>query len=408
MPLFAYTGRNNNGELVNGEVEASSSMATAAHLSNIGVTPLEINEVIQKKDILASFLEGLEKRKKPDPNDLIMFSRQMATLLKAGISILPALKGLQSHTEHKGMASALGTMATDLEQGRSLSGSMQKHPHIFSNLYASMINIGENTGQLDYAFRHVYQYLEIDKETSDRVKAALRYPIFVFISLFIAVTVINLFVIPSFSKVFESFGSELPLATKILMSTSQFAVDYWMFIFAAIVVGIFAVKNYLKTDAGLLVWHRYKLQIPILGSLIEKATLARFSRSFAMSAKAGVPITQILLIVSQAVDNKYMEQKILNMRSGLEHGESLTQTANTSKLFTPLVMQMIAVGEESGAVDEMLDEVATFYEKEVDYDTKKLSSAIEPIMITVIGFIVLILALGVFLPMWDLSSAAMN
>jgi MSHA biogenesis protein MshG len=192
------------------------------------------------------------------------------------------------------------------------------------------------------------------------------------------------------------------------MGSSQFAVNYWQYIIAAIVVGIFAVKHYLKTEEGLFIWHRYKLRIPILGKIIEKATLARFSRSFAMSAKAGVPITQILLIVSQAVDNKYMEQKILNMRNGLEHGESLTQTANNSKLFTPLVMQMIAVGEESGAVDEMLDEVATFYEKEVDYDTKQLSSAIEPIMITIIGFIVLTLALGVFLPMWDLSSAAMN
>jgi MSHA biogenesis protein MshG len=408
MPLFSYSGRDKNGDLVSGEVEASSSTATATHLSNIGITPIEIQEVEIQTDRLKAFFERIETGKKPAANDLIMFSRQMATLLKAGISILPALKGLQSHTQHKGMAKALGTIASDLEQGRSLSGSMQKHPHIFSNLYASMINIGENTGQLDYAFRQVYQYLEIDKETADRVKAALRYPTFVFISLFIAVAVINLFVIPSFSKVFESFGSELPLATKLLMSSSQFAVNYWQYLIGAIFVGILGVKHYLKTQEGLFIWHRYKLQIPILGKIIEKATLARFSRSFAMSAKAGVPITQILLIVSQAVDNKYMEKKILNMRSGLEHGESLTQTANNSKLFTPLVMQMIAVGEESGAVDEMLDEVATFYEKEVDYDTKQLSSAIEPIMITVIGFIVLTLALGVFLPMWDLSSAAMH
>jgi MSHA biogenesis protein MshG len=408
MPLFSYSGRDKNGALVSGEVEASSSTATATHLSNIGITPIEIQEVEIQTDRLKAFFERIETGKKPAANDLIMFSRQMATLLKAGISILPALKGLQSHTQHKGMAKALGTIASDLEQGRSLSGSMQKHPHIFSNLYASMINIGENTGQLDYAFRQVYQYLEIDKETADRVKAALRYPTFVFISLFIAVAVINLFVIPSFSKVFESFGSELPLATKLLMSSSQFAVNYWQYLIGAIFVGILGVKHYLKTQEGLFIWHRYKLQIPILGKIIEKATLARFSRSFAMSAKAGVPITQILLIVSQAVDNKYMEKKILNMRSGLEHGESLTQTANNSKLFTPLVMQMIAVGEESGAVDEMLDEVATFYEKEVDYDTKQLSSAIEPIMITVIGFIVLTLALGVFLPMWDLSSAAMH
>lgn len=408
MPLFEYKGRNQNGELVNGNVEASSSVSTASHLANIGITPLEINEVVEKQDPLARFIENYAKQRKPDANDLIMFSRQMATLLKAGISILSALKGLQSHMQHKGMAEAITTMSQSLEQGRSLSGSMQQHPHIFSNLYASMINIGENTGQLDAAFQHIYQYLEIDKETSDRVKAALRYPIFVFISLFIAIAVINLFVIPSFSKVFDSFGSELPFATKILMTTSEFAIDYWPFILGIIISSMIGIKYYLKTEQGLLLWHKYKLRIPLLGTIIERATLARFSRSFAMSAKAGVPITQTLLIVSQAVDNKFMEQRILNMRSGLEHGESLTQTAHSSKLFTPLVMQMIAVGEESGAVDDMLDEVATFYEKEVDYDTKKLSSAIEPIMISVIGFIVMILALGVFLPMWDLSSAAIS
>ncbi len=408
MPLFEYKGRSQTGELVTGQLEASSSTVTASHLAETGVTPLEIKEVTHKQDILATFLESYSKRQKPDTNDLIMFSRQMATLLKAGISILPALKGLQTHIQHKGLAEALGSMSQSLEQGRSLSGSMQNHPHIFSNLYASMINIGENTGQLDFAFQHVYQYLEIDKETSDRVKAALRYPIFVIIALFIAIAVINLFVIPSFSKVFASFGSELPFATQILMATSNFAINYWHFILVGIIATIVGVKHYLKTEAGTLLWHKYKLRIPLLGPIVERATLARFSRSFAMASKAGVPITQILLIVSQAVDNKFMEARILKMRDGLEHGESLTQTAHASKLFTPLVLQMIAVGEESGAVDEMLDEVAIFYEKEVDYDTKKLSSAIEPIMISVIGVIVLILALGVFLPMWDLSSVAIK
>jgi len=408
MPIFEYKGRDKTGQLVTGELEASSSVVTASHLTDTGITPLEIKEVIQKQAVITAFFNKLLPAQKPTINELIMFSRQMATLLKAGISILPALKGLQSHTQNRGMAEALGSIAKDLEQGGSVSGSMQKHPHIFSNLYASMINIGENTGQLDYAFEHVYKYLEIDKETSDRVKAALRYPIFVLISLVIAIGVINLFVIPSFSKVFDSFGSELPLTTQILMLSSQFAVEYWPFILGLLLAVTVAIKQFTKTTAGMLVWHRLKLRIPLLGSIVERATLARFARSFAMASKAGVPINQTLLIVSQAVDNKFMENRILTMRRGLENGESLTQTANASKLFTPLVMQMISVGEESGAVDQMLEEVANFYEKEVDYDTKRLSSAIEPIMITVIGVIVLILALGVFLPMWNLSSVAMQ
>jgi MSHA biogenesis protein MshG len=408
MPLFHYKGRNKAGDIVTGEFEAESTDQTASHLINIGISPVNIDPVEDKKDDVLAVLKSLNIEKKPQINDLIMFSRQMATLLNAGIAILPALNGLKAHMEHAGLSAALGDLASDLENGRALAGSMQNFPNIFPPLFTSMINVGENTGQLGPAFAQISQYLEVDRETQDQIKTATRYPTFVMIALVIAMVIINLFVIPSFTSVFAGFGSELPWATQLLIATSDFTVNYWHLILLAAIVNIMGLNAYLKTEDGKYKWDRFKLRLPLVGTIIERATLARFSRAFSMAFRAGVPITQTLTIVSKAVDNSYLERQIMSMRDGLEHGESLTQTAIASGLFTPLVLQMISVGEETGAVDDMLDEVANFYEREVEFDTKKLSSAIEPIMITVIGVIVLILALGIFLPMWDLGGAAMG
>ena len=337
-----------------------------------------------------------------------MFSRQMATLLNAGIAILPSLSGLKNHLEHPGLSAALGELASDLEKGRALSVSMHRFPNIFPPLFISMVNVGENTGQLGPAFAQISHYLEVDRETQDQIKTATRYPTFVMIALVIAMVILNLFVIPSFTSVFAGFGTELPWATRLLIATSDFTVNYWHLILLAAIVTFMGLSAYLKTEDGKYKWDRFKLRLPIVGTIIERATLARFSRAFSMAFRAGVPITQTLAIVSKAVDNSYLERQIMSMRDGLEHGESLTQTAIASGLFTPLVLQMISVGEEAGGVDDMLDEVANFYEREVEFDTKKLSSAIEPIMITVIGVIVLLLALGIFLPMWDLGGAAIG
>lgn len=408
MPLFKYKGRNTVGDAINGELEADSSSDAASHLIDIGITPIDISVAKAKQANLLEQLQESLKYRRPSDNDLIMFSRQMATLLKAGIPILSALHGLKAHMEHKGMREAIEDIAHHIESGRSLSGSMMKYPTIFSSLFTSMINVGENTGQLEQAFQQIYKYLEIDKETKDRIKAAVRYPSFVIAAMAIAVVIINLFVIPTFAKVFASFNADLPWATQLLMASSEFAVNYWQLILLALIISVMAIKAYLKTAKGRYQWDRYQLRLPLVGSIIERATLARFARAFSMTFSAGVPITQTLVIVSRAVENTFIEQRILSMRDKLEHGESLTRTAIASNLFTPLVLQMMLVGEDTGSVDKMLDEVAGFYEREVEYDTKKLSSAIEPIMIVIIGIMVLVLALGVFLPMWDLGSVAMS
>ena len=218
--------------------------------------------------------------------------------------------------------------------------------------------------------------------------------------------IINMFVIPTFAKVFAGFGAELPLPTRILLSISEFTVSYWYIIFGILLAVYFAFRHYIKTEKGHWQWDRFITRIPIIGSIVLRATLARFARSFSMSLRAGVPLVTGLALVSRAVDNVFVGGHIADMRNGIERGDTLTRTAANTEMFTPLIIQMLTVGEETGNVDDMLEEVADFYDREVEYDVKNMTSAIEPILIVFIGAMVLVLALGVFLPMWDLAAAA--
>ena len=277
---------------------------------------------------------------------------------------------------------------------------------VFTTLFISMVSVGENTGQLDQAFRQLAGYLELERETRKRIKQATRYPLFVLIAMSVALVVINLLVIPAFAKVFEQFHADLPWPTRVLIGTSQFFQDFWWLLLLLAGGSLYAFFKWIETDAGALKWDATKLRLPIVGGIFERIALARFTRTFAMMYKAGVPLLQTLSINSASVGNRHIGQAILGMREGVERGEALTRTASSSGLFTPLVLQMMAVGEETGALDDLFVEVADFYEQEVDYDLKQLASAIEPILIVAMGIMVLILALGVFLPMWELASVA--
>jgi MSHA biogenesis protein MshG len=239
-----------------------------------------------------------------------------------------------------------------------------------------------------------------------QVKSALRYPTFVIAVMAVAVGVINLFVIPAFAKVYEGFGAKLPLVTLWLIGFSNFTVDYWWLVLGLIVGSAVAFKLWVATPAGRYGWDRFKLRIPIAGKIILKATLARFARSFALAVRSGVTAVQTLTLVAQVVDNAYLAQRIEKMREGVERGESILRTAIASAAFTPVALQMILVGEESGSLDDMMDEVADMYTRETDYELKTLGAQIEPILIVLLGILVLILALGVFLPIWDLGRAA--
>ncbi len=407
MSQFRYTGRDAQGSKVSGSRESGSADNLASELLAERITPLSIEEQAAQgnDDVLASIKELL-RRKRVDLEELIIFCRQMYSLSKAGVPIIRAIGGLAESHRNEYFREVLQAVRSDLEGGMSMAVSLNAHPKVFSTLFISMISVGENTGQLDQAFRQLSGYLEMERETRKRIKQATRYPLFVLSAMGVALVVINMFVIPAFAKVFEQFKAELPWPTRVLIGTSEFFQNYWWLLLLLFAGAIYGFIRWSATDAGALKWDQIKLRLPIVGGVFERIALARFTRTFAMMYRAGVPLLQTLSINSASVGNLFIGQAILGMREGVERGEALTSTASNSGLFTPLVLQMMAVGEETGSLDDLFVEVADFYEQEVDYDLKQLADAIEPILIVAMGIMVLVLALGVFLPMWDLASVA--
>ncbi|MBL0434387.1 MSHA fimbrial biogenesis protein MshG [Aeromonas hydrophila] len=402
MSSFAYKGRDSQGNAVSGVVDAATEMAAAEQLMRRGVMPTELKPGKAKAATLDWSLL-LERGVRLD--ELVVFSRQMYALTRAGIPILRAIAGLEESAHSKPLKRALHALGEDLGNGRPLSSSMQAHPRVFSSLFVAIIHVGENTGQLEEAFLQLANYFELELETRKRIKTAMRYPSFVLIAIGIAMVILNIMVIPVFAGMFAKFGVELPLATRILLATSHFFVHYWWVMLGVLLAMVFGWRRWVSTVKGKLTWHRWQLKLPIVGTIIERSLLARFARSFSMMLKAGVPLNTALSLVADAVDNAWMAGRIRDMRAGIERGESLLRTAGSSGLFTPLVMQMIAVGEETGQVDDLLHEAAEYYEREVDYDLKSLTARIEPILIGIVAVMVLILALGIFTPMWDMMRA---
>jgi len=403
MPHFAYRGRNDRGELVRGIVEGADSGAVADQLLNSGVSPVDIT--ITKGSAAASsddwWTRLLSERVRLE--DLVLFSRQAYTLLKSGVPILRAFSGLQESATNPGLAAVLQDIRVSLDAGRELNVAMRRHPRVFSQFYVSMVRVGEMTGGLEQVFLLLFNHLEFEKEIKDRVSQALNYPAFVVVVMGIALVIVNIFVIPAFAKMFAGFKTELPLMTLILLEFSGFMVDRWVIMLAGTVGGVLAFTFYVRSAAGRYVWDRFKLRIPIAGKIVLKATLARFARALSLALRSGVPMVQSMAVVAQTVDNAYVSQRIEQMRAGVERGESVHRTAMTAGVFTPVVLQMIAVGEESGDLKDLLGEVADMYQKEIEYDLKNLSGQIEPVLVIFLGILVLILALGVFLPIWDLG-----
>lgn len=406
MPSFQYRGTDARGATVEGTLDGASSEVVTSLLFGRGITPTEVRAQQggdkQGFDLDAYFKEKIQHE------DVTLFTRQLNTLLKAGVPIMRALAGLQESASNKSMKQMIGDLRDDLDAGRELSVAVARQDKIFSTFYIAMVRVGEMTGLLEEILLRLFYHMEFQQFMRNQVKSALRYPTFVVIAMGIAITVINLMVIPAFAKVFQGFGAELPLMTRILLGFSDFMVAYWPHMLGAGVLAIVGFKMWVRSEKGGYDWDRIKLRIPIAGKIIEKATLARFAASFALAARSGVPIIQAMTVVSQTVDNHYISAKVDGMRNTVERGESVLRAAIQARVFTPVVLQMIAVGEESGMLDEMMQEVADMYQREVEYELKTLSAQIEPILIVFLGVLVLILALGVFLPIWDLGSVSMG
>ena len=407
MAAYKFQGRSRDGRQVNGELQAESPSAAAAQLINSGVTPVRIDP-----KVAATANRDLANIKlfqpKPGLTDLIMFSRQMFALTKAGIPLVRALRGLSDSHSNAIMVTALQDVIESLNAGRDLAGSLAKHPEIFSSVFVNVVRVGENSGKLDEAFQRLHQYLTFDKLTREAIGSALRYPIIVLVAVAVAIGVVMGMVVPKFGAIFKSFGSALPVPTQIIIAVSNFTVNYWWLMLGGVFAALFTVRAWVRTERGLYLWDRAKLRLPVLGVILHRATLARFCRAFTMTSRAGVPLIEALNLVSHAVQNAYVGEQIRSMRESIERGEALSRAAGATGLFTPLVLQMLSVGEETGRVDEMMDEMAEFYDSDVKRDVENLGALMEPLLIIVVGGVVLVLALGVFLPMWDLAGAAMK
>ena len=402
MADFHYKGRSANGEPMKGRLSGASSDAIANRLLNIGVIPVDITEAAERGEMTVEELWRRMGGGRPNTKDLGLFCRQMHVITRTGLPLLRGLNGLAETTHNEVLRAALLDVMAGLESGRGLAHSMSDHEDIFPGLFISMIEMGETTGTLDMAFLRMYEYLNMEQEIRDRVSQAARYPMTVIGAILVAMGVISIFVIPSFAPLFKSLGDQLPMPTKIILAVSTFLRDHWfvvLLIFGAIYA---AIKTWLKTEQGRFRWDRMKLRLPVVGKIVRNASLSRITRSLTISLQAGLPMNETLQTVAKSIGNAYLTVKMTMLSEGIERGESLWKTAHSTGLFTPLVLQMIALGEETGSLPELLDEVAEHYKREVDYDLDNLSDALEPLLMVAVGGMVLVLALGIFLPMWDM------
>ena len=409
MSRFAFKARGPHG-VIEGVQDGDSPGDVAQALTLKGLVPLSIQAEAVERERAASTASAPVSlpewmQPKVQPADLMMFCRQIYALFKAGVPILRALSGLQDTAQNPKMKAVLLDLRRSLESGLELSTAMLHHPGVFDSFYVSMIKVGEASGKLEEVFYRLFKHIEFEQFMRQQVKSALRYPSFVILAMAIAVGVINVMVIPAFAGIFKNLKGGVPLPTKILMATSEFTIQYgwWLGIGAG---GLFFLwRHWVKTPDGRQIWDGFLLKAPIVGPIVSKAALSRFTRAFAMSLKSGVPLEKALQGVANAADNAYMTKRIEGMKERVLRGETLTAAAAWAGIFTPMAMQMLAIGEETGMLDEMLEEIGELYSNEVQYELKTLSQKIEPILVMFMGGLVLILALGVFLPMWSLGDA---
>lgn len=408
MPYFQYRARNSRGELLQGVLEGTDSSAVASYLITTGATPI----VISVSDNNSAVAEGnwLERMTSPAVStlDVQLFSRQIHTLLKANVPIMQGLRGLEDSASNKNFARVLRSLRTALDSGRELSAAMREHPKVFSQYYVSMVQVGEMTGRMTEIFPRLYDYLQLDRKMQEQITAALRYPKFVIFAIVSAIGVVSAFVIPQFAKIFMKANVELPIMTRALIGLSTVTINYWPLIFAGSAATAFLFRRWVATTEGKYTWDKAKLRLPVAGPIIQKGTMARFARSYSLADKSGVPVSQALTVVARTVDNAYIASAVEHIRDGVERGDSILRTATVTGVFMPRVLQMISVGEETGQIGQLMDEIADMYEQEVEYELKTLASRIEPILIMFIGVLVLMLALGVFVPMWDMGQVQLK
>jgi type IV pilus assembly protein PilC len=396
---YAYRVRTKEGRVLSGMMDGEGEAAVAARLRAQGLVPVQVTKAKG---------EGLKKEitllpEKVKLKDLAIFSRQFATMINSGLSLLRTLNILAEQTENKTLAKTIKELRDDVERGSSLSAAMSKHDKIFNKLYVAMVRAGETGGQLDIVLNRTADNLEADYKLRQKVKSAMTYPIVVAGIAVLLVTVMLLFVVPTFAAMFEGLGGQLPLPTQILLTLSQAAKWLIPLLIVLSIAGFIGYKRGRKASAGFrLRADRIKLKLPIFGNLFLKVAISRFTRTLGLLLRAGVPVLQALDIVSDTSGNEVLTRATSDVKDSVRSGESMNAPLARHPVFPPMVVQMIAVGEDTGQIDEMLDKVSDFYDQEVESTTEALTSLIEPIMIAVLGGIVGSMIIALYMPMFSI------
>jgi type IV pilus assembly protein PilC len=393
---FQYKVRDRAGNVTSGSLVADSEALVLSRLREQGLTPLDVKR--QKRGIGQIEFGG----KKVKLKQIAVFSRQFATMVNSGLPILRALAILSEQTENKELARVLGEARLDVEQGSSLSGALSKHDHVFNNLYVSMVRSGETGGSLDSTLLRLAELIEREVQLRGKIKSAMTYPIAVVALVLLIMSAMLLFVVPQFKGIYGQLGGTLPLPTRALLFVSDAFKSYWYIVVAALVAARFFFRRWKRTDRGREVVDAFKLRAPVFGSLFHKTALSRFSSTLAMLLRSGVPILQALEIVSDTVNNKVIGKAIADVQVSVRDGESIAKPLTKYPVFPPMVVQMIAVGEETGQVDTMLEKIAQFYDQEVEASVDALTSLIEPILIAIIGACVGAAVVALYMPMFNI------
>jgi type IV pilus assembly protein PilC len=400
MGVYNYSVRDASGKMVKGSLEGASRDAVSGKLREMGYIILELD---QQSGLAA--MGQIKIGTGVKVKDVAIFARQFATMINAGLSLTKCLTILAEQTESKGLKEIIQQVANDVEAGQSLSDSLSKHPKVFPPIFVNMVRAGETGGVLDEVLVRVADHFEAELALKGKVKSAMTYPVAMGTLVLIILAAMMIFVVPVFEGMFESMGGELPVMTQMLVNASDFVSGIGgLFLVVGIVVFVFVFRWWKGTARGKLIWDGAKLRMPIFGSMIRKIALAKFTRTFGTLVSAGVPILGALDIVADTSGNEVVSQAVKKTRSAIKEGETIAKPLSESKVFPSMLVQMIAVGEETGALDQMLNKIADFYDEEVAVAVDGLTSLIEPLMMATLGLIVGAMVIALYMPMFQIIS----
>lgn len=398
MPNYQYKARDKFSKPVSGIMSAESENAVAAKLKQLDYVPISITEA--KEEIKINNIFGGFRRVRF--TDINMFTRQFATLQKAGLPILNSLNALREQATNSVLKDVIAQITRDIEAGSNLSAALEKYPNVFNVLYTNMIKAGETSGRLDETLERLAVLGEHEEMIRMRIKSATRYPIIVVVAIIAGFLILTTMVVPRFAKLYDQFTAKLPLPTQIMITLNYIVTKFWWLLIIIVGIAIFLFKAYINTKQGRYLWDGIKLKLPIFGPLTLKLIMSRFSRITGTLLRSGVPILQIFDLTAQGVGNAVVARTINNIKASVNEGKGMLEPMRVSGMFPPVVIQMVAVGEETGKLEELLLHISDYYDSEIDYTISNLVSLIEPILIFVLGCAVLFMALSIFLPMWSL------